>query len=114
MSYLQGCYTWYGREVNILHMVSWSLAMADGKRISTLDYLIKVHPQPLPQFEQVLAGALACLLNSLFKFVWSNLLLDKCTCQWDSRVPNGPVSEGKTGKCGDESDPKELGTPFPM
>jgi hypothetical protein len=111
MSYV-GCYTWYGTEItDVLHILSGSLAIEDGKRIYNLDYRTEVLPQLLPAPEQVLAGALT---RSLFKIVWNNLLLDKCTHQRDSHVPKGPVSEGKTGKCDIESNPKDLGTPFPV
>jgi hypothetical protein len=102
----------HGTEItDVLHTLSGSLAIEDGKRIYDLDYCTEVLPQLLPVPEQVLDSVLA---RSLFKIVWSNLLLDKRTCQRDSHVPKGPVSEGKTGKCGEESNPKDLGTPFPV
>jgi hypothetical protein len=105
-----GCYTWYGREItDILHILSGSLTIEDGKRIYNLDYHTEVLLQLLPAHEQVLTGALARLL---FKVVWDNLLLDKCTHQWDSYVLKGPVSKGKTGKCDEECNLKDLGTLF--
>ena len=106
-----GCHAWYEREItDVLHIPSGSLAIEDGKRIYNLDYRTEVLPQLLSVSRSSLVRSLT---HSLFKIVWNHLLLNKCTRQRYSHILKEPVSEGETGKCGEESNLKDLGTPVP-